>query len=208
MGGESRYDAWKHCGVGSYVASETRSEKRMPEFDTFLNHPDAPKGGDLDQLLETLGVDPKTGVIRSVLTNRTQLVEISKDSLVIELEIASDQTPGFDPQKHRVTIPAQEPPDEEVRTVVRDTPECHAEVIRTPFIAMTPTKPATTSQETLTVAGRTLVCQATESWLRFQGRELWFKVWTSPEVPGLVVRDEMKADDQTQVTMVTSFEKK
>ena len=180
----------------------------MSNFDMLRNRPDIPKGFDLDKMLQTIGVDPKTGMLTTILTNRTQLMEISKDSLVIEVEIASNQTAGFTPQKYRKTIPAQEPPDEEVRTVVEDTPDGHAEVVRTPWSAMTPTKPPSISQETLTVAGRTLVCQATESWLRFQDREMWFKMWTSPEVPGLVVRHDTKADDQTQVTIVTSFEKK
>lgn len=207
-GGESRFNTWKHCGIGSYVAYETRSERRMPNFDMLRNRPDVPKGFDLDKMLQTMGVDPKTGMLRNILANRMQLVEISETSLVIEVEMASSQPAGIDLQKHRLTIPAQEPPDEEVRTVVEETPGSYAEVVRAPLSAMTPTKPPTISQETLTVAGRTLDCQATESWVRFQDREMCFKMWTSPEVPGHVVRHEMKADDQTQVMIVTSFEKK
>ena len=207
-GGSSPFDAWKGCGVSSYVVYETRSERRMPEFDTLRNRPDIPKDFDIDKMLQTMGVDAKTGMMSHVLTNRTQLVEISADSLVIEVEVASNLPAGFGSEKHRVTIPAQEPPAEEVRTVVEDAPDGHAEVTCTRFSAMTPTKPPTTSQETLTVAGRTLVCQVTESWLRLQDREMYFKRWTSPEVPGLLVRHEMKTDDQSQLMIVTSFEKK
>jgi len=172
------------------------------------NSPDVPEGLDFDKMLQTMGVDPKTGMLRNVLTNRMQLVEISETSLVIEVEMASSQPAGLDPQKHRLTIPAQEPPDEEVRTVVADTPGSYAEVVRAPLSAMTPTKPPMISQETLRVPGRTLDCQTTESWLRLQDREMWIKMWTSPEVPGHVVRHEMKADDQIQVMILTSFEKK
>lgn len=207
-GGESRFNAWKHCGIGSYVAYESRSERRMPEVDELRNSPDMPKDFDIDKALQSMGVDPKTGTQRYVMTNRISLMEIAEDSLAIEFEIASNVLAEPVPQKHRVTIPAQETPDEEVRTVVEDTRDCHAEVVRTPFAAMTPVTPVKVSQETLTVAGRTLLCQVTESSLRIQNREMGFKVWTSPEVPGLVVRHEMKADDQCETMVVTSFEKK
>lgn len=207
-GGESPFKLWKRCGVGSYVVLETRSEKRMPNFDALRSRPDVPEGFDIAQMLQTMGIDPKTGMISHVMTNRTELVESSEDSLVIEVEITADRIAGFGSQKHRVTIPAQEPPEEEERTVVHDGPDGHAEVTRTPFSAMTETRPPLLSQESLTVAGRTLVCQVKESWLRFQDREMWLKSWTSPEVPGGVVRNEMKADDQAQVMVVTSFEKK
>jgi hypothetical protein len=207
-GGESRFDSWKHCGVGSFVAYETRSERRMPDFDMLRSRPDIPKGFDIDQMPQTMGVDPKTGIVRHVMTNRQRLVESSEASLVIEVEFDSGLPAGVVSEKHRMTIPAQEPPDEEVRTVVEDAPDSHAEVVRTPFSAMTPTKPPTVSQETLTVAGRTLVCQLTESSLRFQGGEMWLKSWTSPEIPGLIARHEMRMDDQTQTMIVTSFEKR
>jgi hypothetical protein len=206
-GGESAFDSWKHCGVGSYVVSETRGERQMPRIDELRKGSDVPEGFDIDQWLQSMGVDPKTGMHRHVMTTRTRLVEIAEDSLVIEFEISSDVA-GFVSQKHRVTVPAQEPPEEEIRTIVEDTPDCHAEVVRTPSSAMTPVRPPEFSQESLTVAGRTLLCQVTESLMRTPVGEMRFKVWTSPEVPGLVVRHEVKADDHRETTVVTSFEKK
>lgn len=50
------------------------------------------------------------------------------------------------------------------------------------------------SEETVTVAGKSVKAKVYEAKGNQQGMDMWSKVWTSPDVPGMMVRMESKTE--------------
>jgi hypothetical protein len=124
-------------------------------------------------------------------TITTKLLEITPEKAVVEvtmeMEVAGQKMP----------MPAQK----------RDVPaKIDNAAIQNPAEAPNAPKPEMKeSEETVTVAGKTLKCKVVETTSEQNGMKVVAKAWTSAEVPGQLVKTETKTTGPVESTTTMSL---
>jgi hypothetical protein len=162
--------------------------------------------------LEKLGMDLSRGVVTNFSEIRTSLIEVTPALVRLETEVKSNINGMETKSKSNTSIQAK-PDDFKKQRQVWTSKDSggSATVIRIPFSSMTPGAPPKSGQETLTVAGRQLLCSWIEQVSSLNGIELWMKSWFSNSIPGGVARRELKSEGptgQSTTIVVTAFEMK
>lgn len=135
-----------------------------------------------------------SGVLRNVTINKSTLIAVDADKATVEMEAAGAANGAPFEQKLTLEIPAHPAPETEdgllsFGSLFRGAPK--------------------EADETIEVAGRSLVCRRIEHAASLHGQPLSVTFWLSDLVPGGIVRaeDRMGTGPATKTT-VTAFEKK
>jgi hypothetical protein len=210
---ESEFELWKGCGVGSFVVIESQSEYVMPGFDELRNLPEPPSGPEFEASLREIGLDPATGTMRHSMTITTRLLAVAPNELTLQTEITRrmQNTSKMKDILHVHVVHDDPAPATETRTVVRDSPNAHAEVIKMPFSSLKQVTPPKETQEVLSIADQEIFCRVTEITVRVGDKEVWMKYWYSNNIPGGMAQLESRggaSNESCQRMSVLSFEKK
>jgi hypothetical protein len=135
------------------------------------------------------------GVLRNVTITKGKLIALDSGKAALELEVVGAVNGAPFEMKNTLELPLHPAPDQEDGLMSFD------EV----FKGTVPKE----SEETIEIAGRSLVCRRTEHAATLHGQPFSIIFWKSDQVPGGIARSETRmGTGHVTKTTVTAFEKR